>query len=247
MRVSPGDRITFRNDSVTLSRFDQKEGGFVDTKIDLTEGEGSVSHRKREIVGSAQVARADLSEELEETREKGKRPENPAEYWEGKEPWEVRLEREAIRRARAEQGKDRSTANPSKVLEIPDQRREALRTFIRNGEELRRVIRSEKEKEDESKLQIHSFTRPFSVVPTQFKDYEFNEVIAQREGGQENYMIGLRPQTGEVVVFNTKNLEKATMLKIKDFSDLRQLKLALALLANPSIIDLKPGPNKKKE
>lgn len=196
IRINPGDRITFRNDSIALSQFDRTKGGFVDTRIGLMEEEGSI---RREIVGSAQLARADLSEELA----------NPSE------------------------GATRQPKAPEKERSIADQRREAFQAFIRDREELRRIIRSEEERVEGNKLQIYSYTKPFSAIPPQFKDYEFSEIIAKGVGGQKNYMIGLKPQTGEVAMFNAKTPEKVIRQKIKDFSDLRGLKLALAMLANP--------------
>lgn len=211
MRLNPGDRITFRNDSIVLSAFDRKTARFADVKISLEEGEGSPMYKRREIVNASREDRAVIAKKVEEEKDK---PE---------------VKPETMRQT------------------LSAQRREALRAFIKDGQGLRRAIRNTSEEENESKLQIYSSSRPFSAIPSQFKDYECSEIIATREKIQKNYMIGLKPLTGEVVVFDVKYPDKVMKPKIKDFTDLGQLKLALALLANPSEIDLKPTPPEEKK
>lgn len=232
IRINPGDRITFRNDSIALSQFDRTKGGFVDTRIGLMEEEGSI---RREIVGAAQSARVDLSEELEERRRRGKRPENPEEDWEGKEPWEVRLEREAIRRARQEVNtgepaqRAEATRRPEKKSSLPEQRQEAFRAFIRNTEELKTII----SRDETEVVNVVILKEPKSTIPTQFKDYKFSEIIARRGRATEHYLIGFKPQTGEIVVFNAETPDKNKKTTVEDFSKPRGLQIALKLAANP--------------
>ena len=195
MRVNPGDRITFRNDSITLSAFDRKEARFVDTKLNLAEEEGSIGYKKREIVSAAQSARVDLAEEF---REASRRPE--------------------------------ATKKPRQQPSLPEQRQEAFRAFIRNTAELQTIIA----KDEIEIVNVVRLAKPKTTIPIQFKDYEFEEIIVRRNGTKENYLIGIRPQIGEIVVFNAAAPEKNQKVVIKNFSNLSVLKLALRLISNPS-------------
>lgn len=236
MRVSPGDRITFRNDSITLSAFDRKEARFVDIKLELASdgGEGSSGYKKREIVSGAQAARAELSAQLQTQRVRAKRPENPENPWEGKEQWEIRLGQEAIRRARREQPESESSRKgPLESLNQDERRRlEDFKNFLGDTNELQRIIRIERW--ENVQIMVNPNLELDNALTGKYPGFFFGKIAALKEN--ESFLdisLGVNPKEGKVVLYNNHERKEFAQVPWKDSTrDIAGLKLALAAMAN---------------
>lgn len=210
-KVKPGDRITFRNDSIVLSVFDRQKGGFVDTRIKLASNEASLTRRREAVKSSTdQTLRLMGDGEAEAVAST------------------------ASGTSTADEPKASPKSSPEQLL--AQQRREVIRAFIKNTGDLKYLINNNKDPQAVATLVSSKITSSDSRIPSQFQAYEFSQIISSINNVIDgtHYLIGLNPQTGEVVFFKANDRSRVVRVKVNGSSDLPMLRAALRAIANPS-------------